>query len=307
MLSVIIVTYNSKQTIGDCLRSIELSARQLPPGDKLEIICVDNASTDGSADIIASSFSTVRLIRNEENRGFAAAVNQAAKAAKCDALFILNPDTSLTENTLVEISRFLRERNDVSLFGCRLQDVDGKPQPSCYKTPSLWTLALEMFLPYSGSLRFVTNSPPSPVSQERGGEVDTVTGAAMVVRKNLFEKLGGFSEDFFLYYEDLDFCVRARAAGSAAYYIPSAVVMHRKGASSWQDMKMFFYYLYSSKLTYFRKHLSRLGYAFARILIYWGIILRIIAYSVVGTLTFNKHLLSLARDHWWVLGRLGSV
>src|SRR5579862_3987906 len=201
MLSVIIVTYNSRGTIGGCLDSLSRSASIAKC--EIEIICIDNASTDSTADVIAGTYPSIRLIRNAMNSGFAAGVNTAAKEAHANTFLFLNPDTIVADNLISELESGLRRNGIGAIFGCRLVNADGSPQSSCYRLPTLWTLFLESVLPYGWSLKLVTNSPhrnprthpPAPSLKKEGEqegsgngiEVEIVTGAAMAIRRDMFD------------------------------------------------------------------------------------------------------------------------
>lgn len=291
--SVIIVTYNSAEFIEKCIKSIELENHT-----DVELILLDNSSTDSTVQIIEEKFSSIRLVKNKHNVGFAAAVNQAVVQSKSDYLLILNPDTILETKFINKLHKFIEEKPDLSIIGFVLIGVNGEHQPTCWKTPSLKTLFFEMFLPYKLSLKLVTEKYNSL------SEVDSVSGACMLVKRNVFEKLSGFDERFFMYLEDLDFCLRARKEGYKVFTNPEIKAVHHIAKSSWQDMQSFFFNLYTSKIYFFRKHYRRTYSFLAYILIISGLKLRVVAYFTAGVFLFNKHLLRLSKYHIFVAKKI---
>lgn len=293
-ISLLIVTYNSANAITSCLRSIQSAGKGSPA---FEIIIVDNASTDTTREIIRGQFPGVALIANNNNPGFAAAVNKGAEAAKGKYLLLLNPDTAVPENFLQRLPDFLQSNSQASVVGVNLVDAKGNHQPSCWKTPGLFTVLSEMFLPYKMSLGLVTDNPALR------SEVSMVSGACMAIRKELFDRLHGFDAEYFMYYEDADFCFRARKEGYKIFYNPEIKVLHHAGGST-SDMQLFYERLYTSKLLFFKKNYSAVYSVIVHLIVFLGIIIRIPAYYVAGAVLFNKKLLSLARVHILLLKKL---
>jgi len=206
-LSVIIVTYNTKRFLGPCLSSV-LAA---DPADK-EVFVVDNASRDGSADLVERDFPQVRLIRNAENRGFAAANNQALPLCRGRCLLYLNPDTEVRPGALTAGIAYLDTHPAVGLAGARMINPDGSHQESV-------------------SLRYPGERHTRGELAGLPGEIAAVLGAAMFAPADLIRSLGGFDEDFFLYGEDQDLCLRIRRAGREIGFIGDAVIFHAGGGS----------------------------------------------------------------------------
>lgn len=296
--SVIIVTYNSAAWVGECLDSL---MRQQGDCARLELIVVDNASTDDTVAILRSAYPDLTILRNERNLGFAAAVNQGVKAAGCSRLLFLNPDSRVEPGFFSGLERFFDEYPGPSIVGCRLKGSDGSPQASCWKTPGLWTTLLESSLPYEFSVGLVTENP----SETR--QVETVSGACMMVGREDFLRLGRFDERFFMYYEDFDLCIRARRAGIPVYYVPGASVVHHVRKSTERAGEMFFLYVYQSKLRILQKHESGAAYLLAYLIIVAGILIRIPAYAVAGTLFAKQELLHLSKYHTLVLPKIAAA
>ncbi len=211
-LSVIVVSYNSRPHLDRCLRSI-------PRTPDVETIVVDNASEDPPGPGLPAD----RLIRNDTNEGWANAVNRGAAASRGRRLLLLNPDAELVPGALDALRGFFaRPPADLGPVGGRLLFSDGRSQPSCGPFPTLATLVSR--LPLASTRR------PYYLWRDWAGAqpvpVDWVTGAFLAVERALFDELGGIDPDFFLYYDDVDFCLRARRLGRRAYYLPTAVAYH---------------------------------------------------------------------------------
>ena len=294
-ISVIIVTHNSADVISGCLDSFR---EWIGKKDVIELILIDNASRDGTPNILKEKYPGLKLVENTVNRGFAAAVNQGIALAKFEYVMLLNPDTELQEGFLANLIAYLDRADHPAVIGCRLLDLQGTPQISCWKDPSLRTLVLEMFLPYHISLPLVTEQPL------RTGEVSAVSGAAMVLPRALAGELSGFDEGFFMYLEDLDFCKRAKKAGYLTGFLEEARVKHIGGKSSSGNLNMFFVNYYSSKLRYFRKHFSAAVAGIASLLIHAGCALRIPIYALAGLVLLKKEFMALAKAHLFALPRI---
>jgi N-acetylglucosaminyl-diphospho-decaprenol L-rhamnosyltransferase len=229
-LSVLIVTYNSRPLID---RLLDTLARQIV-GLNAELVLVDNASHDGTADRVAERHPWVRLVRSPLNLGFAAANNLAAGQARGRLLLLLNPDALPEPGCLARGLALMDQHPDVGLAGARLLAEDGRPQPSARMFPTLAQEAIVLSglaarFPRSrwlGRLDRTWADPAQPAA------VDWVPGAFALVRHPLFRQLGGFDERYFLYYEEVDLCRRIGAAGGRVHYWPELRVRHVGGASA---------------------------------------------------------------------------
>jgi N-acetylglucosaminyl-diphospho-decaprenol L-rhamnosyltransferase len=291
-LSFIIVTYNSADYIGDCLNSI---VWQQPIDITSEFILIDNASTDSTVEILKNKFPDILLKEKRENVGFAAAVNQAVYLSQGEYILLLNPDTIIKGSFIEKLFSFLHNTPDASIVGVKLVDENYKHHPSAWKKKSLLSILLEMLLPYAISIKLVTKSPKTPM------QVDNVSGACMLIRRDVFEKLNGFDTRFFLYYEEIDFCMRANKKGYKVYYNPEIEVVHFAAKSSSNDKEAFFYNLYHSKLLCVKKHFSYPFYLTTYLLVIVGILLRIFVSFIAGLVTFRRRLLRLSKSLIFVL------
>lgn len=206
-LSVIIVNYNTAELLDRCLTSLASQSDII-----YEVIVVDNASQDNSRDMVRTRFPRIRLIANKRNLGFSRANNEALKGCTGQYVYFLNPDTEVRPGALRAMTEFMESHKDIGLAGTRIINPDGSVQSSVEKH-------------YPGERH---------AKQElKGltGDIAWVLGASMIGRRSIIEDLGGFDEQFFLYGEDQDLCLRARKAGWAIGLIPDAVVVHWGGQS----------------------------------------------------------------------------
>ncbi len=256
-LDIIIVNWNTGSLIRDCLKSI---AQARGEGFRLErVVVVDNNSVDGSAEELEDvSDQPVSVIYNDTNRGFAAACNQGAVGTQADYLLFLNPDTRVFPDSLWSPLEFLeRERNGkVGICGVRHVDDSGAFSTSCARFPTLTIFFGQM----TGLSRiFPQWFPPHLMSESEcreSREVDQIIGAFFLVRRTLFDALGGFDPRFFVYFEEVDFSLRARQVGYRSYYLATATAYHKGGGSSQQAKAARLFYSLRSRLLYGFKHYS---------------------------------------------------
>lgn len=228
--TVVIVSFNTRELLRECLQSLRREAAAL----SCEIIVVDNASGDGSAEMVRAEFPRVRLIESDVNLGFAAANNRAFAVARGRYVVLLNSDAFLRPGALKLAVDKMDADEGVGLAGARLVGRDDSWQPSARMFPS----ALNDFLTISGLAaryprsRFAGRFDRTWADQSEAAEVDWVPGAFSIIRREVLETAGYFDEAFFLYYEEVDLCRRVKAAGYAVWYWPDIVVEHIGGESS---------------------------------------------------------------------------
>jgi hypothetical protein len=249
-LSIVIVNWNVRDLLRRCLASI--FAARLPG---LEAIVVDNASSDGSAEMARGEFPAIRLIANARNAGFPAGNNQGFAAARGRFVMTLNPDTEIVGDALARMIDYLDARPDVGALGPQLLNPDGSPQSSRRRFPTFATALFEStwlqgVAPRGVLRRYYVDD----VSPELTQEVDWLTGACIVVRREALQAVGGFDESFFMYSEELDWCRRIKLAGWKIVYLPDAKVIHHVGKSSEQAVAARHIHFQTSKVRYFRKH-----------------------------------------------------
>lgn len=253
-LSIILVNYNGSKFLYNCLNSIKINLSDYD----YEVIIVDNSSTDNSIQIIKDNFSSYKLICSHLNLGFGKANNLAVKESNGHYLLFLNTDTVLSENTPQKLLEYLRNNSTVGVISPKITFEDGRYQLSCGNLPSLVTEFLDKVKykldnHYHFLLSQFYNRQYSKIR-----EVGWVTGACLMIRRDLFEAIGGFDENFFMYFEDKDLCKRVKELGYEVIYYPTTTIIHLLGGSSHGIKKSVSKYYRDSQLYYYQKHLGKL-------------------------------------------------
>jgi GT2 family glycosyltransferase len=262
-LSVIIVTWNVREDVLRCLNSI----RKNPPNGEYEIIVVDNASDDGTADAIRRQFPDVLLIGNDQNRGFAAANNQGIAESSGRYVFFLNPDTIVRPGSLDVLLDFMEHHSDVGACGPKLVFEDGRIQKTVRRFPT-FTGALHRHTIFK-TLRIFRPAYRKwlmrDFSYSATTEVDQTIGAALIVRRSVLDKVGYMDEqNFFMYYEEVDLCYRIKQAQWRIMFVPDAQIVHLGGRSSGQVPVEKTVMAMTSLLRFFKKYRSPVGYTLFR-------------------------------------------
>jgi len=256
LLSVIIVNFNSKEFLFQCLKSI----CNAEFNGSLEIWVVDNGSMDSSVEMLTKEFPDVHCIFETENKGFAFANNRALKQVQSKYILLLNPDTILVDDVLNKLVEFMNLHPNVGICGPKLLNKDGTFQPQCkrgFPTPIVvlsYFLKLHLLFPKNKIFGkyLLTYLNPDLIN-----EVDSVSGACMLMRKEALDSVGFLDENFFMYGEDIDLCYRVKKLGWKIYYIPDALVMHYGGHGGTQQRPYkCIYHFYRSAFIFYRKNLS---------------------------------------------------
>ncbi|HID63003.1 MAG TPA: glycosyltransferase family 2 protein [Anaerolineae bacterium] len=247
-LSVIIVSWNTRDLLRDCLRSLQ--AHKPNPA---EVIVIDNASSDGSPDMVAREFPDVRLIRNTKNVGFARANNQGIKVSHGQYIALLNSDIRTTAGALKTLVAFMAETPAAGACGPCLLQPDGHPQPYAFgKDPTL------LYLLHRGLQQVLFRRYLHDWATDAVQEVDWISGACLMVRREVIDQVGLLDEHFFMYFEDNDWCLRIRKAGWKVYYNPHAEIIHLGGQSLVQNPAAQEAY-YQSLHYFYAKHYGQLN------------------------------------------------
>ncbi len=256
-LSVVIVSWNVRVLLRRCLRSVlaNLHTRTLA---NPQIIVVDNGSSDGTVEMVRTEFPGIHLIANDENRGFPAANNQGLAVAQGRYVLLLNPDTEVRDDALATMVAFADTHLDVGMIGPQLLNPDGSVQSSRRRLPTLATAFfestwLEPCAPRRLLERYYISDRPDDAIQD----VDWITGAAMLARREAIDEVGPMDEGFFMYSEELDWCRRFGEAGWRVVYLPTAQIVHHVGKSSEQVVAARHIHFQTSKVRYFRKYHGR--------------------------------------------------
>lgn len=230
-VSVCIVSWNTKDLLSNCIKTI----KEKTFGVSYEIIIVDNASADGSSEMVRERFLDCKLIESRRNLGFAKGNNLAVKGASGKYILYLNPDTEVVTNAIGGIFSFLENNNDYGAAGCKLTDPNGNIQYTCaaaFPTPFNTLCSLLLLDKVFPRSRFFTSRELSYWNHEDSRSIECLSGACLMVRRDIVEKLGGFDENVFMYSEDLDLCYRILKAGWNIYYLATEVIIHNEGAST---------------------------------------------------------------------------
>ena len=222
-ISVIIVSYNSESFIEKCIVSVLKNLLT-----NAEVIVLDNASTDKTLEVLSKlkvKSEKLKVIESKINLGFAKGNNLASKEASGEYLFFLNPDTEIEKPIFDELLKFYEENADVGIVGPKLLMGNGEVQASVRKLPTVWGAFKEYILGTKFAYSEYIPNGNEPV------EVEMVYGAAMLIKKDLFEKVGGFNEKYFLYYEDVDICKKIQKTGKKVYFYPGVSIKHLVGAT----------------------------------------------------------------------------
>lgn len=231
LVSVIVVSYNVREFLDNLLKSLKPALE----GIESEIIVVDNASEDETVPYLKKNHPGLIIIENKVNRGFGKANNQAASIAHGDYLLLINPDAVVEENTVRAMLDFMKSYSDAGAAGCRILNADGTLQKACRRSfPTPWVA----FTKISGLSSLFPGSKIfgrynlTYLDHENVHEVDAISGSFMFIPRQIFQEVGGFDEDYFMYGEDLDLCFKIKQAGYRVYYTPSTSIIHFKGQST---------------------------------------------------------------------------
>jgi GT2 family glycosyltransferase len=253
LLTVVIVSHNSRRFLRRCLHSI-FKSWSLPD---FEVILVDNASSDGTVHMVRKSFSHVEVIANRENLGFSRACNQAVKSVSSRYILFLNPDIEVEPGAIAGMIRKMESSERTAIVGGLIFDASGIPQHGArrqipgllaafFHLSGLWRL-----FPRSAWVNRYAQSHASPFEER---EVGAVSGAFMMIRRDVFILVGGFDEDYFLYGEDMDLCLSVSARGFAVLYSPDARALHHHRTSTRKKPVRATYHFYRSMALFYRKH-----------------------------------------------------
>lgn len=294
-VSIVIVNWNTREITRQCLQSVY----QQTEGIKFEVIVVDNASEDGSVEIIRSDFSQAILIENKENKGFAAANNQGMAVAKGRYCLLLNSDTLVLDNAIAKSVAFADQDDEVAVVGCRALNSDRTLQPTCFMFPSLLNMVLSSTYLYKlfPRNRFFGRELLTWWQRDDVRLVDVVTGCFMLVRRQAIDQVGMMDEMFFMYGEETDWCYRFKQGGWKVEFTPCAEIIHLGGQSSKQVRLQMILQLRGSILLFMKKNRSRIEYILACLLVALFFFSRIIPWFAKGII-FRK-----SREYSWQLAR----
>ncbi len=273
-VSIIIVSWNTKEILRNCLRSVYEQAGPI----SFEVFVVDNASSDGSAQMVENEFPQVCLIRNAENRGFAAANNQAMARAMGRYILLLNPDTIVLNGAIAKTVSFADAHREAGVIGCKILGSDRTLQRSCstYHSPLnllILTFGLHRLFPRS---RFFGRGRMTWWDYGSVREVQTVSGCFMLVRREAINQIGLMDERFFMYTEEMDWCWRMWSKGWKVIYFPNAEIVHLGGSSSALTWETMILEQRRSLLRFIEKRQGQLAKGVANVLLLLGTLVRLL-------------------------------
>ena len=310
-LSVIIVNWNTRDLLRDCLNSVYAETKATP----FEVFVVDNASSDGSAEMVKREFPQVRLIKNEDNLGFAKANNQVIRKSSGNYVLLLNPDTVVLSSALDKMVIFMREHPTVDASGPMILNPAGRLQPSTRMSymfrcisifiPGEWltTYHLRMLVK-----KLIMKSSKEETYSPQPCQVGSLSGACIMMTRQAVDKVGLLDERYFIYAEEVDWFYRLKQLGGKAYFVPNARITHHHGQSTKQTNDNYKYFL-QSKYLFIKKHHGKMAAYFFRITFAIDSLVTICAFLLLQVLVkgerrkgVNGSVRSLWRALLWGIG-----
>ncbi len=279
-LSLIVLSYNTQNVTKTCIQSIRKQYQHELDSGEFEIILVDNASEDDSVAIIKQKFNNLKIIENKKNFGFSKGCNIGASIARGQYLFFLNSDAQIGDG-LEKMIAYADSDKQIGILGAKMENEDGSAQPSAGKFYTPFNVFLMLF---GGEKIGMLRSSPKKITN-----VDWVSGAAMMIRKDLFDALHGFDENFFMYIEDMEICFRAKKKGYTVSFFPDIKVIHGHQGSSSRSFAI--HNIYKGLLYFYKKHKSNMEYTIIRRMLLTKACLAIL----IGFCTQNTYLTTTYR------------
>lgn len=279
-LSIIIVNWNTRDILRDCLASVFEQGGEID----FEVIVIDNASTDGSVEMVKKDFPQVTLIENSQNRGFAAANNQGIDISIGRYVLLLNSDTVVLDNAIAKTVSFADSHSKAAIVGCRVLNPDQTLQPTCFMFPSILNMLLSSTHLYKlfPKSKFFGRERMTWWNRNDIREVDVVTGCFMLVRQDVIKKVGSMDEQFFMYGEETDWCYRFKQAGWKILFTPFAEIIHLGGQSAEKKAVTMIVQIRKSILQFMKKHHGPFVYRTACLLIILFLAVRLPIWSVIA-------------------------
>lgn len=280
-----------------------LSARDHDSGHELELIVVDNNSGDDSVETVRRDFPDVKVVAQSKNRGFAGGVNPGVRVATQPLVLLLNSDAETSRPSIETMAEYMAEFPEVGVLGPRMLNVDGTHQPSCWRQPALGWLALSA-LGFS-KLRAFDFENYGRKEFTEAAEVEGVCGSAMMIRRDLWSDMEGLDEDYFMYFEETDFCVRARRAGWKVHYAPIGEFVHEAGGTSKSLRLRTFLEFRRSEILFHLKHGGLAAAVGARGLLAIASAVRVPPLALLSVLGTSERARTQLNLHWkglrWLL------
>ncbi len=275
-LSIIILNYNTLDLTLACINSLLKEYKEEVADEKLEIIVVDNNSTDNSVLSLKKLVPKIKLVESAENLGFSKGCNLGAEVATKEYLLFLNSDTQVKDNHFFKMVEFLKGNKDIGILGGKLKNTDGTIQPSCGKFYNLFNLFLVLLgFERTKLLRF------SPKVTKR---VDWVSGACLMIKSDVFKDIGKFEKDIFMYMEDQELCYKAKLRGFLTYFYKDVEIIHKERGSSNKTFAIV--NIYRGIKFFYKKHKPKWQYLIAMFLLKAKAVILV----VLGEIVNNKYI-----------------
>lgn len=272
-LSIIIVNYNTKDLLYQTIKSVIDNTKDIT----YEIFVTDNASVDGSVQMIKETFKDVNLIESKENLGFPKGNNVAIKEAKGRYILLLNSDTKIVKACLQNSIKYMDEHKEIGALGCKVSLPSGKLDHACkrgFPTPEASLYYLLKLNKIFKNVNKFGKYTMSYVKDDEVSEVDAIMGAFMLIPKEVIDKVGVLDETFFMYGEDIDWCFRIKEAGYKILYYPVEEIIHFKGSSSKKKRAMTTYEFHRAMIIFYNKHYRKKYNFIVTLIVYLGVVLR---------------------------------
>ena len=299
-VSVVVVSWNTRELLRECIASIYREAGNV----SMEVFCVDNASVDGSAAMVQKDFPEVRLIRNDQNKGFVEANNQAIEIASGRYVIMLNSDTIVLDLAIPKLVEYADSNPDAAIIGCKVLNPDLTLQRSCFMYPSVLNLFLMSTYLYKlfPRNRFFGRQQMTWWDFANEREVETACGCSVIVRMAAITEVGMMDPLFFFYGDDPDWCYRFRRAGWKVLFMPKAEIVHYGGQSSKNMRRAFFLQLFGSNFIFLKKHRSLITFFFARILVAFFFLIRAPIWLIASAIFPKKRVEYLNTAGTYIIG-----
>lgn len=271
-LSIIILSFNTKKLTLDCIRSIFKIYKKNIEDKEIEIIISDNNSKDGTIEEI-EKIKGVKLVKNQENFGFSKGNNLGERKANGKYVLFLNSDTQIKDNGFLKMIKFMDEHEKAGILGAKLTNPDGTSQKSCGNFYTLFNLLFTLF----GKDIIVRKNP------NKLEKVEWVSGASLMIRRNIFNKIHGFDEDFFMYVEDMELCYRVIKLGFEIYFYPDIKLIHRQLGSGNRTFAII--NTYKGIVLFYKKHLAE-QYYFVKLMLF----IKALIALLIGVLVNDSYL-----------------
>jgi hypothetical protein len=299
-VSIIIVAWNVRKLLYDCLKSVYNQTE----GIDFEVIYVDNASKDGSVDMVKREFPKVKIIENERNEGFIRANNQAIKIATGRYVLLLNSDTVVLDNAIAKTVKFADEHPQAAVVGCKVLNPDRTLQRDCFMYPSLLNMFLSATYLYKifPKNRFFGRERMTWWDFNSVREIETVCGSCSLVRKKAIDQVGLMDETYFVYGDDPDWCYRFKKNGWKIMFTPDGQIIHYGGQTTRQMARKFRLQLHGSELIFMKLHRGKLTFLFARFLTASFLLLRVPYWLAMAALRKHERKMSIQNTKTYLLG-----